>query len=89
MTETKLFKALKNGIASFTYTKVDGSIRHAQGTINADFITDASNPSYVKKLYNTKDPKFVTNITNNGYITYYDVNKKEIRCFDPKEAKLA
>lgn len=89
MTKTKLIDALQKGIVNFTYTKVDGTIRHAHGTINADFIEDDDKSAYLQKLYDTKASDFLDKIMNNGYLTYYDVDKKEIRCFDPDSAKLA
>lgn len=88
MAESKLFKALKSGVADFTYQKLDGTTRHAHGTINAEFIKDSPRPTYTNDLYDTNDPHFKTKITNNGYLTYFDTDKKEIRSFDPHTASL-
>lgn len=88
MAESKLFKALKNGVAEFTYQKLDGTTRRARGTINSEFIKDSPNPTYTNSLYNIHDPKFKNKIINNGYYTYFDLDKRAIRCFDPTTASL-
>lgn len=61
----KLKAKLTSGIVSFTYTKLDGSIRHAMGTINVTLVPPVHG---VKK-------------TDNLTQVYFDTEKNQWRSF--------
>lgn len=64
---TKLKKALRTGVARFTFQKNDGEIREATGTLNADFFT------YTSKVSNRAELPCV--------IKYFDLEKNAFRSF--------
>lgn len=64
----RLAKAMRDGIVTFYYTKVDGSIRKASGTLKN---VPAGATLFGKKM--TK-PSYKT-------MSYYDTDKKAFRCF--------
>jgi len=63
----KLVSKLKNGVVSFRFEKVDGSIRQAFGTLEESRL-----PKQEATSNRTKSP-FVQ--------VYFDVEKNEYRCF--------
>lgn len=63
----KLKKAMKNGIVKFLYSKLDGSIRTAWGTLKADLIPQTNGTDNRKK--------------NESVFVYYDNEKAAFRCF--------
>lgn len=63
----KLRKAMHKGIVKFLYTKIDGSVRTAWGTLKADLIPDATGTYGRKK--------------NDSVMVYYDKEKASYRCF--------
>lgn len=69
MNREQIIEELKTGIKKFSFTKVDGTIREAQGTRNIDIITEAD-----------ALPKGVVKDTDN-VIRYYDVDKVGWRSF--------
>lgn len=70
---TELKKMLCNGTVKFQYTKKDGSVRTAVGTLKSDLITKkpAGGVNYPKEA---------------GYTTYFDLEKNWWRVF--AESKL-
>lgn len=74
-TEVKNIKeSLKNGIVTFKFFKKDGSIRTAKGTTKL---------STIEEMYYFKGGEGPSRF---GYISYWDMDKKDWRCFD--ESKL-
>ena len=69
MNREQIIEELKIGIKKFSFTKVDGTIREAQGTRNIDIIAEANSL-----------PKGVIK-DNDNVIRYYDVDKVEWRSF--------
>ncbi len=67
----RLVKSMLNGSVTFYYTKSDGSIRKAFGTLKN--VPVGATPGH-KKI--TK-PSYKT-------ITYFDIEKKAFRCFKPE-----
>lgn len=63
----KVIQKMKQGVVSFRFEKVDGSIRQAFGTLAEDRL-----PKIESTSNRTKSP-FVQ--------TYFDVEKNEFRCF--------
>ena len=70
---TELKEMLTKGTVKFQYTKNDGSVRTAVGTLNSGLIT--------------KKPAGGQNkVKDAGYVTYFDIEKDWWRCF--AESKL-
>lgn len=65
----KLGNALKNAVVEFTYFKIDGSVRHAIGTLRADLIPET------KRTANN-----AASTTNYNVQTYFDIEKQDWRC---------
>lgn len=63
----KLKNAMHKGIVKFLYTKLDGTVRTAWGTLNADLIPQATGTDNRKK--------------NDSVFVYYDNEKAAFRCF--------
>lgn len=72
-TPSELHRMLCAGKVTFQYTKNDGTVRQAVGTLNAKLI--ANKPAGGQNK--TKAA---------GYTTYYDLEKEAFRCF--AESKL-
>ena len=62
----KLANALKGGIVEFDYFKIDGSVRHAIGTLAAGIVPPTQ--------------RTANNATNFNVLTYFDVEKNAWRC---------
>lgn len=60
---------MRSNITTFAYTKKDGTIRIAKGTLNPSLFTKAP-----KGGYNPAKEA--------GYCIYFDVEKDNFRCFD-------
>lgn len=69
----ELHKMLTSGTVKFQYTKKDGSVRTAVGTLKSSLIT-------------RKPAGGENKVKNAGYTTYFDVEKDAFRCF--AESKL-
>lgn len=64
----RLAEKMKTGIVRFTYEKVDGSIRYAEGTLmNVPVGTTVRGKRITKPSYKT--------------FAYFDAQKQEMRCF--------
>lgn len=64
----RLAKAMREGVVTFYYTKTDGTIRKAVGTLlNIPTGTTFGGKRFTKPSYKT--------------LTYFDVEKKAFRCF--------
>ena len=70
MTVEELKEKLRQGIVQFEYTKKDGSIRTAKGTLNLDLI---------KKF--GAEPKGTQTEISDAVIRYYDINAEGWRSF--------
>lgn len=64
----ELHKMLTQGTVKFQYTKKDGSVRTAVGTLKSSLIT-------------RKPAGGENKVKNAGYTTYFDVEKDAFRCF--------
>jgi len=73
VTPTELREMLKSGKVKFQYTKKDGSVRTAIGTLKSSLITNKPNGGRNK-------------VKEAGYTSYYDLEKDAFRCF--AESKL-
>ena len=62
--------ALHNGVVNFKYTKKDGSIREAKGTLNIDIMGEENAPSGTSNM----------NISDST-IRYFDLNSNGWRSF--------
>lgn len=62
----KLKKQMQTGVAEFTYTKKDGTLRNAKGTIQAEAIN-----------YTRKTNKVYSSL----YVRYFDLDKNAFRQF--------
>ncbi|TWP29352.1 DUF2693 domain-containing protein [Apibacter muscae] len=63
----KLVQAMKKGIVKFYFTKVNGEVREAWGTLNEKFLPVVSGIDKRKK--------------NEFVQIYFDTEKQEYRCF--------
>lgn len=63
----RLKKAMSKGIVKFLYTKLDGTVRTAWGTLKADLIPQTKGNNNRKK--------------NDSVFVYYDNEKAAFRCF--------
>lgn len=63
----KLKKAMRKGVVKFLYTKLDGTVRTAWGTLKADLIPQTVGNDNRKK--------------NDSVFVYYDNEKSAFRCF--------
>lgn len=63
----KLKKAMHKGVVKFLYTKLDGTVRTAWGTLKADLIPQTAGNDNRKK--------------NDSVFVYYDNEKSAFRCF--------
>jgi hypothetical protein len=66
VTVDKLKDLLREGKVNFEYTKVDGTVRNANGTLKIDFIPDTMRP--------TDSSTFKAN-----NLRYFDIDKNEWR----------
>lgn len=66
-------QALRNGVVNFRFTKKDGSIREANGTLNKEVIDEA--------CANPNGGEFKAKAS--GYVAYFDVDEEDWRCFHP------
>ena len=73
VTPAQLHDMLCKGIVKFQYTKKDGSIRTAVGTLKSSLIT-------------RKPAGGENKVKGAGYTTYFDIEKDAFRCF--AEAKF-
>lgn len=64
----KLKKQMLRGVVKFMYTKLDGTIRMAWGTLKSDIMPAQNNDRQYKK-------------GNNSVFCYYDTDKQAFRCF--------
>ena len=62
----KLHAALKKGIVKFYFTKVDGSLREAHGTLKASLLPETKGTG--------RQPSDTVQV-------YYDTEKQEYRCY--------
>lgn len=63
----KLKNAMRKGVVKFLYTKLDGTVRTAWGTLKAELIPQAAGNDNRKK--------------NDTVQVYFDTEKSEYRCF--------
>lgn len=63
----KLKSAMRKGIAKFLYTKLDGTVRTAWGTLKSDLIPASAGTDNRKK--------------NDTVMVYFDQEKESYRCF--------
>lgn len=68
VTGAELHEMLRKGKVKFRFTKKDGSVRTAVGTLRDDLITNKSNGGENK-------------VKGAGYTTYYDLERDAFRCF--------
>ena len=73
VTGTKLHEMLCKGEVKFQFTKKDGTVRTAVGTLKSDLIT-------------RKPTGGENKVEGAGYTTYFDLEKDAFRCF--AESKL-
>lgn len=73
VTGAELTEMLRKGIVKFQFTKKDGTVRTAVGTLKSDVVTA-----------NLKGG--VSTVKGAGYTSYFDVEKDAFRCF--AESKL-
>ena len=69
MNREQIIEELKTGIKKFSFTKVDGTVREAQGTRNIDIIAEAD---ALPKGNSTENPDI---------IKYFDIDKNSWRSF--------
>lgn len=84
------YQEAKDGIVEFSFTKVNGEIRKAKGTLNPDLVEGLSDSEreYLKEVFPTEDvPEGEISLFDYRSIVgkqhYYDVDKGGIRQFDP------
>ena len=70
---SELHEMLCKGKVKFQFTKKDGTVRTAVGTLKSSMITNKPNGGESK-------------VKDAGYTTYYDLEKNAFRCF--AESKL-
>ena len=70
---SELHEMLCKGTVKFQFTKKDGTVRTAVGTLKSDFIT-------------RKPAGGENKVEGAGYTTYFDIEKDAFRCF--AESKL-
>ena len=68
VTSAELHEMLCKGSVKFQFTKNDGSVRTAVGTLKNDLIT-------------RKPAGGENKVKNAGYTTYFDIEKDAFRCF--------
>lgn len=68
VTGTKLHEMLCKGTVKFQFTKKDGSVRTAVGTLKSDLIT-------------RKPTGGENKVEGAGYTTYFDIEKEDWRAF--------
>ena len=64
----ELSEMLHKGTVKFQYTKKDGSVRQATGTLMSDVVK--------ANLHGG-----VSTVKNAGYTSYFDIDKQAFRCF--------
>ena len=69
ITNSELRKMLKEGTVKFQFTKKDGSVRTAMGTLKSDLITQ-------------KPTGGICNPKKSGYSIYFDMEKDGWRVYD-------
>lgn len=86
------YQEAKDGIVEFSFTKVNGEIRKAKGTLNPDLVEGLSDSEreYLKEVFPTEDvPEGEISLFDYRSIVgkqhYYDVEKGGIRQFDPNK----
>lgn len=73
-------KALYAGPTKFSFTKKDGTLRYAEGTLNQKYLPDAP------KTEDTEDkPKRAPKTLPEGTVFYYDLEKKGYRSFNESQ----
>ena len=89
------YQEAKKGIVEFSFTKVNGEIRQAKGTLNPDLVEGLSDSErkYLKEVFPTEDvPEGEISLFDYRSIVgkqhYYDVEKGGIRQFDPNKLVL-
>ncbi len=75
-TKDKIVSALKEGEASFSYTKSDGSTRQARGTLNPTLL-----PESQRSRIESVD-------TSGNMITYWDMERNDFRQFNSERAAI-
>ena len=73
-TRDEIVSALQLGKCFLTYTKLNGEIRSAVGTLNMDFVPK-------DKLPKKQNPKFPSDDYKTDLIHYYDFIVEGWRCF--------
>ena len=68
VTASELHEMLCKGTVKFQFTKKDGSVRTAVGTLKSSLITN-------------KPAGGENKVKNAGYTTYYDLDEDAFRCF--------
>ena len=88
------YQEAKDGIVEFSFTKVNGEICKAKGTLNPDLVEGLSDSEreYLKEVFPTEDvPEGEISLFDYHSIVgkqhYYDVDKGGIRQFDPLKLK--
>lgn len=88
------YEKAKVGIVEFSFTKVNGEVRQAKGTLNPDLVEGLSDSEreYLKEVFPTEDvPEEEISLFDYRSIVgkqhYYDVDKGGIRQFDPLKLK--
>lgn len=86
------YQEAKKGIVEFSFTKVNGEVRQAKGTLNPDLLEGLSDSEreYLKEVFPTEDvPEGEISLFDYRSIVgkqhYYDVEKGGIRQFDPNK----
>jgi len=84
------YEKAKVGIIEFSFTKVNGEVRQAKGTLNPDLVEGLSDSEreYLKEVFPTEDvPEGEISLFDYRSIVgkqhYYDIDKGGIRQFDP------
>lgn len=84
------YEKAKAGIVEFSFTKVNGEVRQAKGTLNPDLVDELSDSEreYLKEVFPTEDvPEGEISLFDYRSIVgkqhYYDIDKGGIRQFDP------
>ena len=67
-----LLAEMHKGVVKFSFTKKDGSLREAEGTLNQ---------STIHSVYSFKGGDCPPQ--RYGYVSYWDTEKKDWRCFNP------
>lgn len=86
------YEKAKVGIVEFSFTKVNGEVHQAKGTLNPDLVDGLSDSEweYLKEVFPTEDvPEGEISLFDYRSIVgkqhYYDIDKGGIRQFDPSK----